>query len=837
MPRIRPSRGTHVILSRELLPWTAGVIVPAGGGRTIFVLPWLGRTLVGTTDNDYEGALDHIPPCERRRGLPARGAATRSSAPTLGPADLTGAYAGVRPLISTGDPKKSVDISRKAELYETSSGLVTITGGKLTTWRRMAKMAVDRIVEREGREAPCRTHEIPLGQPEDPAELPAVPGVDEASRAHLAARYGHAAHDVLRAGRRGAARWPAGSARSCPTSWPRPPSPPAASRRARSPTCCCAARGSACSTRASCAAPDSEGARAVAARAGAASSAGTTQRVEAELPAWRRGGARRGARARRPGARRPSAGAPRGAGAAVPARRPRRRREPVLMGIVNATPDSFSDRQGDKSLDELVELRPRAGWPRAPSIDRRGRRVRAHRPPAVPVEEEIARVVPLVERLAADGLDGVGGHLARAGGARRAGGRRGDDQRRERPVRPRAWPTPAPRTARALVVTHTRAAPKVKAYPRLRRRGGRRDRAAARARRRSRASAAWARSRSCSTPASTSPRRPAESVERAAPPAPRCARWAGRCCWRCRARTSSGRSPSARRRSALRRHAGRGGRGGGRRGGRSCACTTWAARATTSPCAPRCAGRELAPAAARAGRSAAPGGRVSEAPFTIAQLSDLHCGSPHFVPSLLDRAIVEVNELEPGRGGDLGRPHRATASAASTSWPREYLDRIACERMIVIPGNHDSRNVGYVHFEELFGERRSELHPDGVSIVAVDSTEPDLDHGVIGRGRYDVDRGALRRARGLPAHLRAPPPPAAGAGHGPRAQHRPRRGRHARDASSAPTCTWCCPATSTCPTPGGSRTCSWSTPARSPPRACGARRSPVTTSSRPARSA
>jgi len=110
---------------------------------------------------------------------------------------VTGAYAGVRPLISTGDPKKSVDISRKAELYETSSGMVTITGGKLTTWRRMAKMAVDRIVEREGREAPCRTHEIQLGMPAEPAELPEVAGVDEESRAALAGRYGHAAVDVL----------------------------------------------------------------------------------------------------------------------------------------------------------------------------------------------------------------------------------------------------------------------------------------------------------------------------------------------------------------------------------------------------------------------------------------------------------------------------------------------------------------------------------------------------------------------------------------------------------------------------------------------------------------
>jgi Icc protein len=121
--------------------------------------------------------------------------------------------------------------------------------------------------------------------------------------------------------------------------------------------------------------------------------------------------------------------------------------------------------------------------------------------------------------------------------------------------------------------------------------------------------------------------------------------------------------------------------------------------------------------------------------FTIAQLSDLHCGSPHFVPSLLDRAIVEVNELEPDVvivSGDLtGDGLRDEYLAA-----RQALDRIACERMIVIPGNHDSRNVGYVHFEELFGERRSEMHADGISILAVDSTEPDLDHGVIGRGRY-----------------------------------------------------------------------------------------------------
>jgi glycerol-3-phosphate dehydrogenase len=197
VPVIRPSRGTHIILAAEDLPLDgAGCIVPAGGGRTIFVLPWLGGTLVGTTDNDFEGDIEHVRPAEADVEY-LLAAVNGFFATELEPGDIAGAYAGVRPLISSGDPKKSVDISRKAELYETSSGMVTITGGKLTTWRRMAKMTVDRIVERDGRFAPCRTHEIPLGMPLDAAALPRVEGVANAAYAHLAARYGHTAHDVL----------------------------------------------------------------------------------------------------------------------------------------------------------------------------------------------------------------------------------------------------------------------------------------------------------------------------------------------------------------------------------------------------------------------------------------------------------------------------------------------------------------------------------------------------------------------------------------------------------------------------------------------------------------
>src|SRR5436190_20996779 len=126
---------------------------------------------------------------------------------------------------------------------------------------------------------------------------------------------------------------------------------------------------------------------------------------------------------------------------------------------------------------------------------------------------------------------------------------------------------------------------------------------------------------------------------------------------------------------------------------------------------------------------------MSEGPFVIAHISDLPCGEAYFEPNLLERAISEVNDLGPDIvvvSGDLttfGFKHEYQLA-------RSYVDRIACESIVVVPGNHDSRNVGYVHFEQYFGERNSVLRKGPVSIVAVDSTEPDLDHGQIGRGRY-----------------------------------------------------------------------------------------------------
>ncbi len=197
VPRIAPSRGTHLVLDAADLPMgNAACIVPAGEGRMIFALPWYGRTLIGTTDNDFDGDTRHPRPAEAEVEY-LLDAANAFFGTELGAGDLTGAYAGVRPLISSGDPRKSVDISRKEELYETSSGMLTITGGKLTTYRRMAKLTVDRLVEREGRRAPCHTAEIPLGMEARPADLDAPDEVGEEALSQLSFRYGHAARRVL----------------------------------------------------------------------------------------------------------------------------------------------------------------------------------------------------------------------------------------------------------------------------------------------------------------------------------------------------------------------------------------------------------------------------------------------------------------------------------------------------------------------------------------------------------------------------------------------------------------------------------------------------------------
>lgn len=122
-------------------------------------------------------------------------------------------------------------------------------------------------------------------------------------------------------------------------------------------------------------------------------------------------------------------------------------------------------------------------------------------------------------------------------------------------------------------------------------------------------------------------------------------------------------------------------------------------------------------------------------PVTIAQISDLHCGSIYFDAGLASRVVEEVNELKPdvllvtGDLTDMGfRPHYEMAA--------ELISRIEVEHLLVLPGNHDARNVGYVHFESIFGSRSQGLVVKEVRILGLDSSEPDLDTGHVGRNQY-----------------------------------------------------------------------------------------------------
>jgi glycerol-3-phosphate dehydrogenase len=202
-PRLRPSKGIHVVLPRETLGiGDAAVFIPdADRKRMLFVIPWLDVVLVGTTDTAYEGSLDRprVEPEDRAYCLDALNGAFGT---TLTSADLAGAYAGLRPLIA-GRAGATADLSRRHAVYDIAPGVVGITGGKLTTYRRMANDAVDRICGELGAQAKSRTRWIRLGSSDVGALRAAVERrarrlqLSEAAVANLVRCYGERALAVL----------------------------------------------------------------------------------------------------------------------------------------------------------------------------------------------------------------------------------------------------------------------------------------------------------------------------------------------------------------------------------------------------------------------------------------------------------------------------------------------------------------------------------------------------------------------------------------------------------------------------------------------------------------
>ncbi len=164
--RLRPSRGTHLVLRAETLPGlTTAVFAPVPGAtnRFVMVLPQPDGTIyVGLTDEPVEGEMPDVPtPSESEIGF-LLDVVSASFARPLHRSDVIGAYAGLRPLIDSADGS-TADLSRRHAVLTSKTGVVTVVGGKLTTYRRMAQDAVDAAVEGSSLTAgPCVTRALPL---------------------------------------------------------------------------------------------------------------------------------------------------------------------------------------------------------------------------------------------------------------------------------------------------------------------------------------------------------------------------------------------------------------------------------------------------------------------------------------------------------------------------------------------------------------------------------------------------------------------------------------------------------------------------------------------------
>ena len=204
---LRPAKGVHVTVPADRLPCDIAAVIPVPKDRrSIFVVSWPGTDLVylGTTDTDYTGPLDD-PSCTPEDVDYLLDAANAITTSRLTRADVTGVWAGLRPLLAPSASghqvsERTADLSRRHTVSRSAHGVVTVTGGKLTTYRKMAQDTVDAVVRELG-ESPhrrrCVTKSLPLigatARTRDPVSM-AQP------KARLLGRYGTESAAVLAAG-------------------------------------------------------------------------------------------------------------------------------------------------------------------------------------------------------------------------------------------------------------------------------------------------------------------------------------------------------------------------------------------------------------------------------------------------------------------------------------------------------------------------------------------------------------------------------------------------------------------------------------------------------------
>ncbi len=147
-PLLRRTKGVHIVLPRERLPLARAItLISPVDGRVMFALPWRERSVLGTTDTEYNGTADDVAAdmadvqylCDSGNGY--------FPGANLRPSDVIATWAGLRPLIAAPPNVDESEISREHEIFTRRDGLVIIAGGKLTTYRRMARETIDKTLE------------------------------------------------------------------------------------------------------------------------------------------------------------------------------------------------------------------------------------------------------------------------------------------------------------------------------------------------------------------------------------------------------------------------------------------------------------------------------------------------------------------------------------------------------------------------------------------------------------------------------------------------------------------------------------------------------------------
>ena len=183
---IRPAKGVHVTVPFAKVPADIAVVVNVPGDRrSIFVVPWGDHVYLGTTDTDYNGPIEN-PTCTSEDIAYLLSAINAATTETLTEADVVGTWAGLRPLVADAKSTRTADLSRRHSVSTSPAGVVTVTGGKLTTYRAMAEDTVNVAVKALKRGGKTKTKRL---------KLVGAEGVKE-NHDHLVGRFGSEAAEI-----------------------------------------------------------------------------------------------------------------------------------------------------------------------------------------------------------------------------------------------------------------------------------------------------------------------------------------------------------------------------------------------------------------------------------------------------------------------------------------------------------------------------------------------------------------------------------------------------------------------------------------------------------------